>query len=152
MWKYNNTDELYHSSDELIHYGVIGMKWGMRKARKAGTTYTYKSYGQKKWQKKVDKLTAKNKTGKKLTKAQNKLGMYTIRDRNRQDYVKKTGAGKTVAKHALLNLQAHGGYNRMRAAGYGRVASIFGGTDITVSKILENHAAKVQYQEQKRNK
>lgn len=28
MWKYQNTDELYH-------YGVLGMKWGIHRARKA---------------------------------------------------------------------------------------------------------------------
>ena len=76
---------------ELRHYGVLGMKWGIRKARKAGVEYAYKSHGQKKYIKKVSKLEKKGKTGKSLEKAQKKLDTFTQRDRNRLDYVKSTG-------------------------------------------------------------
>ena len=37
MWNYNQTQ----SSDELYHYGVLGMKWGVRKSASSG----YKSKG-----------------------------------------------------------------------------------------------------------
>ena len=39
MWVYNYTP----NQDDIMHYGVLGMKWGVHRARKKGATYRYQS-------------------------------------------------------------------------------------------------------------
>lgn len=112
--------EFYHSADsenELYHYGVLGMKWGMRRAARKGQTYTYKSHGQKKWEKKIAK-------GNTSDKAKKKLAMYKERDKARQDYAANTSLGKAIVKKAALGSMVDiGTYNRFRDAGDSRASA-----------------------------
>lgn len=50
-------------NNELVHYGVLGMKWGVRKA----------SYQAARAQKRVDKLKVKAREQARLTRAKNKV-------------------------------------------------------------------------------
>lgn len=156
MWKYQNTDELYH-------YGVLGMKWGMRRAYNKGVEYQYKSHGQKKYEKKVDKLLTKiaNKDGQpswgtkmKLEKAMRKLDAYKGRDKNRQEYAQTANLGKSVLKTVLFGPLGAGNYNRFRSAGHGRFVSALGSNYITstvgypitglISKSVENRSGRMR--------
>lgn len=132
-------------SEELKHYGVLGMKWGMRRAAKKGVEYSYKSYGQRKYEKKVANLQSKpvsKSNNKKIEKAKTKLSMYKARDLNRVEYASKTNIGKAAVKSAAFGGIGTGAYNRFRSAGYNRCVSVLGSFAPITSKIVENNAAK----------
>ena len=107
-------------NQELYHYGVVGMKWGIRRAKKRGETYKYKSFGQKHYEKKLAKQTAKGASAEKIAQTKSNLQMTKTRDKARQKYAESTTVGKSIAKGLLLGPVGSGHYNRLRAAGVSR--------------------------------
>ena len=49
----------------LCHHGVLGMKWGIRRAATKGQTYTYESHGQKKYEKNLNNQIKKGESSEK---------------------------------------------------------------------------------------
>lgn len=58
MWQYNYTTGRGSSSDELYHYGVLGMKWGVRKD--ASKAYSKATKKKNKLEKKSTKYNLKS--------------------------------------------------------------------------------------------
>ena len=113
MWEYNHA----MNSDELYHYGVLGMRWGIRKARSNGTSYTYKSKEQKKFEKKLNKQVKSNTSSEKVYKTEKKLDAIKKRDAERQRYAESTSLGKLMVQQMLMGSYDAGTYQRYRAAG-----------------------------------
>lgn len=141
MWQYTNQDELYH-------YGVLGMKWGMHRAAKKGTTYTYQSHGQKKYNKKINKAVSKGKYDK-LEKYTKKMDMFVERDKNRQNYAKNTKVGYAIARGILMGPFGNGSYSRLRSAGHnklpsGLIATFASPVEPFLSRYMERHTARTK--------
>ena len=154
MWTYTNPDELYH-------FGVLGMRWHMRKAAVKGQTYDYKSRQQKKYQKKFNLASYKNegkilneKQQKKFDKLKDKLDAYKLRDKSRVDYAKAQNVGGVILQNLLLGQVASGSYNRYRNAGYSKLKAVLHATlnpfMYTHSKYVENKHFRKQVQNNKK--
>lgn len=108
-------------SDYLAHYGVLGMKWGIRKAAKKGTNYQYKSHATKKYEKAAAKLAAKaaaknsEKLAAKSTKMANRAKRSREIDRGEEEYARGLSTGKAVGLTLLGGGSVMKGYAQHRA-------------------------------------
>lgn len=146
------SDYILTDSDELRHYGVVGMKWGIRRAKKKGTTYQYKSHSTKKYERKLAKTQNKiaNTSDKtKAAKLQAKADIYKQRgkrsaefDAKMQKMAKNESTGKTVAKTLLVGPLGNTTYTRLKAAGVSKgVARVATVLSTAVGGVGGNYAA-----------
>lgn len=125
------------SEEYLAHYGVLGMKWGMRRAAKKGTEYQYKSHATKKYQKLAEKLAKKGKT-EKAAKMANRAKRSAEIDRGEQEYARNISTGKAVGLSLLAGGQAVKGYMQNRAMAGEKGKNVSGKK--VVSGILAAHS------------
>ena len=124
MWKYNETDNLpgnslYHSADELYHYGVLGMRWGHRKS----ISNTQKLHKYKRLEKRIKENRATDrkirKEGSKTVrlKGKVKLGIAGLNAGIGSMYIKdlvkhpEYNKGKKIARATLVGLSAFNTYS-----------------------------------------
>lgn len=144
MWQYNNTNE-------LVHYGVIGMKWGQRRARSyqkkitstraigkkdADSFNPYLKTGIKTKKGKIimtakdvsdSKKAIEQTTKKKVDKYQEKITKIKNKEKNfggAAKRVEKMSALDTVLKASLLGTYGTVKYEQSRAEGKARVDSV----------------------------
>lgn len=115
--------------EDLEHYGVLGMKWGhhrMRKAqanvRKARANLKSTQKGTKEYNRATTKLRKAEK------KAATRKAVYeTIYDdAKHRKYVEKQSLGKSIAQEIVFGPAGSAVYSASRANGYGRARSTIG--------------------------
>lgn len=136
-------------SDELYHYGVLGMKWGMHRARRKGQDYVYNSMRTNrdirklaKIKNKLEKATAKGNSGK-IEKYKNLTDSYKkdlegskALDRARVDYARRTSVGKAIVQNLLVPGNTRN-YQSARAVGIGRARALGGAWRAAAGGIAE---------------
>lgn len=124
---YINRHALYHD-DFLAHYGVKGMKWGVRKAIKTLTNkydrHDYKMslmYGPS--VNDYDRLMSRRNLKNLTKKKEYTENLLLYRDSNRRRYADKTNLASALWRRVTLGEVKSRNYNKLMASGHGKPQS-----------------------------
>lgn len=134
-------------NDELMHYGVLGMKWGQRRARKNYEKAKVARESAKEWDQiarhKKSKGNAKAAATYKRNAEHDRLDAQKYEAKAKRiekyhtkmaggkkayNYTKNQSTGKAIAKSMLLGTYGAHKYNQARAAGDSRLKAGVKGT------------------------
>ena len=125
---------MYKSANYLSHYGVLGMKWGQRRARH----YAAKAKNAKAAGDRAKALEYANKSKKIEQKHTARAGSKEVYNR-----VKNQSTAKLVGKSLLMGTYGTLNYERLRAENKSKGLSFVAGVASQVGSNLTNHAMEI---------
>lgn len=130
----------YTYSNELYHYGVLGMKWGHRKS----PDYQYKSFGTRHNERKAARALAKSKSAtdaatrrkyaEKAARYQRRALRSATLDKREQAYAKNTTVGGNIAARLLTGGSVGGKAYQQYLAMQGETRTLAGASKSKDSK------------------
>lgn len=112
MWKYNYGLNDPEHNDELMHYGVLGMKWGKRKSFLNTSLATYANRGTSKFMRKRGSTAKANKSAAKAKKSDEM-------DRATTDLIKSKSTGRLIAGNIIRGPYGNRRYHELKTQGVG---------------------------------
>lgn len=134
----------YENKDELMHYGVMGMKWGIRRARRKEAKANYKRATDKafsKYEKEINSIEKNYKRGQNLSKKDQAREAKAEADYQKAASKAKAEYKKAKSDHSKDTAIANKLYSKQSKEANKRVAEMPTGKALAESYLLGSYGA-----------